>query len=422
MSHPETAILYASPDDRIFVIDIPTSIQLAQGRTQRLLSQEPRVTPYPSIEPKTAKARTNVLESGQDISLFTLYNIYRPRLTTTGLLGDDTAREATITNALTHISNLTIPFLHPRATPKTHPKLPPTLFPSLLTAAQTIHAATKPSSSHDKATWAPWTPHHINNTDSSLPLYIRTPPPPPSTSTSDHTPTVQTFTLPPNSSTTQTTLPLPTPTHAPTPTTGFHLITLDAPWPNRSARRAHHYATTRLKDVRTLLSGLNLDAHMAYDGRTVVGVWVTNSLAVREIVCGESEGSMNGKGGGAGDAGWLAECGLRVFEEWVWVKTTSAGEAVCSVESVWRKPYEIFVLAREFDGEEGEEEEEVVRRVIFGCADLHSRKPHLKELLERVVDLPDGYEGLEIFARGATAGWHAWGDEALLFNWDGFWE
>lgn len=67
----------------------------------------------------------------------------------------------------------------------------------------------------------------------------------------------------------------------------------------------------------------------------------------------------------------------------------------------------------------------VKRRVIAAVPDLHSRKPCLKDLFERVfcsAQAPEtslvceSYTALEVFARNLTAGWWACGNEVLKFN------
>lgn len=173
----------------------------------------------------------------------------------------------------------------------------------------------------------------------------------------------------------------------------------------------------------------------------VVGVWITNKPSIRETVLDPSEGVF---------AAWGAE----LVEEWVWMKTTARGEPVSSLEGVWRRPYEVLLVGRRRkdgmsgtrggegfweeglgeDGDDGEGERKVKRRVILGVPDLHSRKPCLKGLMEEILlrdhhhhhghhhhDGRTGYRALEVFARNLVAGWWSWGDECLKFNWEGYW-
>lgn len=47
----------------------------------------------------------------------------------------------------------------------------------------------------------------------------------------------------------------------------------------------------------------------------------------------------------------IRSAGLSVCEEWVWIKTTMQGEPVTPLEGLWRKPYEILVIGKR--GENG---------------------------------------------------------------------
>jgi N6-adenosine-specific RNA methylase IME4 len=122
-----------------------------------------------------------------------------------------------------------------------------------------------------------------------------------------------------------------------------------------------------------------------------------------------------------GPGGVFDALGMVPFEEWVWAKVTRGGEPVTPLDGVWRRPYEVLHLGRVRSAEASPDSPEpVVRRVVVAVPDLHSRKPCLKELFE-LLHMPADYHALEVFARNLTAGWHAWGNEAILFNWDGHW-
>lgn len=132
-----------------------------------------------------------------------------------------------------------------------------------------------------------------------------------------------------------------------------------------------------------------------------------------------------GSEGECGDRGLFAHWGVQLAEEWVWVKTTVKGELVFDLEGGWRRPWEVLLVGRQHS--EGSGQGEVKRRIIAGVPDLHSRKPNLKGLFEKLFfkeELRNGedkvgektYEALEIFARNLTAGWWSWGDEVLKFQ------
>lgn len=137
----------------------------------------------------------------------------------------------------------------------------------------------------------------------------------------------------------------------------------------------------------------------------LVGFWITNKSAVRELV--------------VGSGGIFETWGIELEEEWIWLKTTMDGEPVSAIDSLWRKPYEILLLGRKRPSVS--EGGTVKRRTIIGVPDLHSRKPCLKILLEPLMSDPHEYRALEVFARHLVSGWWSWGNECLKFNWRGFW-
>ncbi|KAK2850552.1 hypothetical protein FQN49_005554 [Arthroderma sp. PD_2] len=178
----------------------------------------------------------------------------------------------------------------------------------------------------------------------------------------------------------------------------FDFILADPPWPNRSVKRSRHYATaTLLFDDLELLVANIVRTFLTSTG--VVGVWVTNSGKARLVVRNA-----------------FRAAGIVITEEWVWVKTTVAGEAVAALDGVWRKPYEVLIVGR-MGGQGGC----VRRRIIAGVPDVHSRKPGLRELVGQAVFDGKEYTALEVFARSLTAGWWAIGDEVVRFNWNGWW-
>jgi N6-adenosine-specific RNA methylase IME4 len=186
----------------------------------------------------------------------------------------------------------------------------------------------------------------------------------------------------------------------------FNFILLDPPWPNRSVRNAKVYNTSEGE----------LEEHPFYQTLPIIGrylspagitaVWITNKRAIRQAVLRS-----------------LREMGLGLYEEWIWLKVTSYGEPVTTLDGLWRKPYEVLLLFRRqvavYGGQSYlPEYPEVKRRVVIAVPDIHSRKPCLKELLKPPL-VPEEYTALEIFARNLTAGWWSWGNEVLKFNEEG---
>jgi N6-adenosine-specific RNA methylase IME4 len=198
----------------------------------------------------------------------------------------------------------------------------------------------------------------------------------------------------------------------------FDFVLLDPPWPNRSVKRTHKtanstYSTAQsLGAIHQLIMGMDLDVLMA--DSCLVAIWITNKPAVRDLVLGE-----NG----------LFDCwGVKLVEEWVWLKTTVHGEPVTPIDSMWRKPYEVLLLGRKSrqyvvsSGKSPMRREAILKRVLVSVPDLHSRKPCLKELIETLIPDPKGYRALEVFARHLVAGWWSWGDECIKFNGKQHWQ
>lgn len=187
----------------------------------------------------------------------------------------------------------------------------------------------------------------------------------------------------------------------------FDFILADPPWANRSVRRAKKYKTSENHQIDPWeLVQMVLGQHLNPGG--LVGIWITNKPDSRKKVRTA-----------------FKTWGIQLVEEWVWVKTTIQGEPVTELDGLWRKPYEILLLGRKSyiprHEVSGSEQSVVNKRIICGVPDLHSRKPSLKELIEPLMPDPLDYRALEVFARNLTAGWWTWGDEVLKFNWEGNW-
>jgi N6-adenosine-specific RNA methylase IME4 len=197
----------------------------------------------------------------------------------------------------------------------------------------------------------------------------------------------------------------------------FDLIVLDPPWPNRSARRKRgidgYRTADDLHETRGLLSRIPVAASLAPHG--IVAVWVTNKQAFVELLCSAG--------------GILDQWGLQLVQETIWVKIAANGEPVFPVDSRWRKPWERLLIARpkgshhhHHNNSNNSHHASGGRfpKVVVAVPELHSRKPNLRYLFEQ-AGLPEGYMGLEVFARNLTAGWWSWGQEVLLFQGSTHW-
>ncbi|KAH6662763.1 MT-A70-domain-containing protein [Halenospora varia] len=355
-----SSILYSNLDYSVILIDIPRSIEIAQGDSdssdpkRRIISSQPLEKPFPSVEPKSLKARTRLPQTSiEELLLQRHVQIALDEVRSEGYEGK---------------------WYFPRVSAETR-------------SEEKFKKRRRKGLPQADASTKEYILIHNPSLSSTFTavegLGYRARLPPESTALiGDITTTVETFKK-----------------SAPK----FNLIIMDPPWPNRSARRKASYGISYSSpEIRELLSSILIEANLAGNG--LVGVWVTNKPAFRDLLLEEG--------------GLFDEWGIELVEEWVWVKVTTSGETICELDSVWRKPYEILLVGRKKRPETAKEG--IKRRIIFGVPDLHSRKPNLKEIFERVTKLEE-YKGLEIFARNTTAGWWSWGNEVLKFQIDEHW-
>lgn len=380
MSSP---ILYQNSESTVFLIDIPRSIEVAQGdpgSSSKLLSSEPLEHPYLSLEPKSTKARAKLAPSSlEDLLLhkhleFALAEVQLgytgawclPRVTEQD--PDDKIRALKRKRAA--VASSADGLDDGRQSARDAVGLD--TVPSQTFMCKTRRARRVSVTNDEKK-------HHV---------WI----PPKSTVLSGEIQdTLGTFSK-----------------HAPC----FDLIVLDPPWPNRSARRKKDYSISYDNtEIRQLLFYLPLYDHLTASG--MIAIWITNKDAFREMVIGPG--------------GVFEQWGVTLVEEWIWLKTTVHGEPICELDGVWRKPYEVLLVGRRTP----RNVEGVKRRVLVGVPDLHSRKPNL-EVLFGIVRKEDrnadegsdtaNFAGLEVFARNLTAGWWGWGNEVLQFQSEEHWK
>lgn len=102
--------------------------------------------------------------------------------------------------------------------------------------------------------------------------------------------------------------------------------------------------------------------------------------------------------------------GVHFVEEVTWLKITDEGKSICALNSTWKRPFETLLVARK-----GAPNQDIKRKTIIAVPDLHSRKPSAA-VVKQVVTGTETGECLEIFARNLTKGWWSWGDEVLKFQ------
>ncbi|KAL1839055.1 hypothetical protein VTJ49DRAFT_1919 [Mycothermus thermophilus] len=400
---PPSSILWQNKTKTVVLMDVPRSIEEAQVlsselkeahdtgtrvtcRLRRLISSPPPQSPFPTPEPKTSGSGPPTAPAAAQVA--------------------ELMTRAAVESALDEIAtSYSGPWCLPRVT------APVPAWPS--------------------PTEVDATDHDVNDSTPADPLT-----PSYSQEKSQHHHSSDNLLLPPLSHPLQASiLPSRELFLASTNPGQFHLILLDPPWPNRSARRKHRHRHDRasagpsntnssaaargsyrpagdLPALRSLLSAIPIASRLAPGG--LVAVWLTNSPRCAELLTGGTGSSS------ASSGGLFAEWGVEPVGEWIWVKVTARGEPVVSVESCWRRPWERLIIARR-KGLDPSGAGAVKGKVIVSVPDVHSRKPNLKRLFEEEGLLPERYEALEVFARNLTAGWWAWGDEVLKFQWRDWW-
>ncbi|KAG0642090.1 MT-A70-domain-containing protein [Tuber brumale] len=394
MSSP---ILYESPSGHIVLLDIPSSISSPLGL--RLCSGSPPETQYVLPEPKGNPVSQSSIEITDKIRTLVL-------------------------DALEHVDkNYSGPFLLPRIAFQITGELD---FHENVLLLQNPN----PSSSPEFLDLAPEQESEIEEVGDISDMYST---PVFSTSRAWRTLTVlhpapqKHFYIPPSSSflLSDFRTSIPAFTAISTHLRGFHLVLLDPPWPNKSAVRNRTYTTLNRFDIQQLqripLSQTLIPPGLASGIKGgLVGIWITNKPKFRSFVL----------------ENLFPRWGVEFVGEWVWIKITSSGEPIFDMESRTRRPYEVLIFGRRRGGSVGEGAagkrragkgeaggDEVVeafpRKTILAVPDVHSRKPCIKELIERY--LPPEYNACEIFGRNLTEGWVTWGDEAIKYNWNAYW-
>ena len=442
-----TPILYQNLAGTLTLLDIPTSIAHAQGTldhpsNDRIYASPPLQTPYPSTEPKTEKAKANVLrtktlsDTDADADSDSLEALLRQGLSevtehwaprhdwclprkVSPLISvrQGKKREAddridkmvsTPKRDSVHASTAMLPALKAE-TEKAIGSFPSVTEPDLQIPESEIAVRTieEPLILSQNSDFAPKAyicssirviTNRLVRNPYGTPLLLQVsgssykiPPSAKFLLSNIGEPTAPTFSV-----AALTTYPDSSATAGPGQ---FDFVLLDPPWNNHSARRSARYYTMYDSYPMAVLQAM-LGQHIAPSA--LVACWITNSTIVRNAALETFQA-------------W----GVQLIEEWAWLKITMDGLPVTKIDGIWRKPYEVLLLGRKESDETQGSDVKVRRKVLVAVPDLHSRKPHLKTLIEPF--LPQTYRALEIFARTLTADWWSWGDEALKYNWDGHW-
>ena len=438
---PPTPILYQNSAKTLTLLDIPTSIAHAQGTidhpcTDHIYASPPLHMPYPSTEPKTEKARINVLrtKASSDPDVEFPEALLRQGLREVAehrrledhwclprkispLARERQNKKRKIENDINQASSsprrhsdLTSTALLPASKVETEERLgivssgkePNLEIPESEISARSIEEPLVLSSESPQKAYVCSNIRSITNRLVSNPY-----PTPLSLQCSEVS-----YKTPPNAKFLLSKIGEPTapgfsmaalttyPSASATAGQGqFDFVLLDPPWENRSVRRSARYDTMHDSDPMAVLWAM-LGQHIAPGA--LAACWITNKASVRDTALETFQA-------------W----DVQLVEEWAWLKTTVGGLPITQIDGLWRKPYEVLLLGRKGSDEAPEADSEFRRRVIVAVPDWHSRKPHLKTLIEPF--LPGTYRALEVFARNLTAEWWSWGDEVLKHNWDGHW-
>ncbi|KAJ8105351.1 hypothetical protein OPT61_g10232 [Boeremia exigua] len=432
LRNPPSAILYQSADREITLIDVPTSIALAQGRCGALLSTAPLeepIQPKEDYQSRTSKTtdrsqsdtarhetcRALIQQALLDISAHVPGVWCAPRhvfppCNKTALQPNDPERDLEFRfrewaaergrrdESSCDFQTMMASLGAPEATPTAESTAPKWVMSSS-------------ASGHVTASSTHMLPAFYNAERQSVKLVIAR-----ATAEEGTEPCEYHFTVPPlsafflgdcdrpdsfRSSFRHLTDEHSLPRH-------FDLVLLDPPWPNRSAKRKGAYEQVGgMPYLKKMLLKMDIDNYLEHNA--LVGVWITNKPALRDHVLGP---------GGLFEA-W----NLGLIEEWIWIKTTTKGEPIFDIDDAMRKPYEILLLGRAAPNSwtTMTHAPNPRKRVIAAVPDIHSRKPNLKEMLEPYMPDPTSYSALEVFARSLVAGWMSWGNEAFKYNSDMYW-
>ncbi|CAO3572493.1 unnamed protein product [Mortierella alpina] len=228
---------------------------------------------------------------------------------------------------------------------------------------------------------------------------------------------------------------------------GFDIIVMDPPWQNASVDRMSHYGTMDLYDLfkipvpdllRTKRRASTEDEQQECGG--IVAVWVTNRAKVKRVVVEKL----------------FPAWGLELVAHWYWLKVTTKGVPVLSLENKHRRAYEGIIIGRKISQKIPASPQNssdatpsgIERRILVSVPSQHSRKPSIFKILENeffpqsnatahdkvspwdVVADPDQVakqackasvtlNRLELFARNLEEAVISWGNEPIRYQYCG---
>ncbi|KAF9188688.1 Methyltransferase-like protein 4 [Haplosporangium sp. Z 11] len=226
---------------------------------------------------------------------------------------------------------------------------------------------------------------------------------------------------------------------------GFDIIVMDPPWQNASVDRMSHYGTLDLYELFKIpipdllrtntIPGQDSTCVNHNDSDAIVAVWITNRAKVKKVVIEKL----------------FPAWGLELVAHWYWLKITTHGEPVLSLENTHRRAYEGILIGRRRIAQPKEQGSTTTgptinKRLLVSVPSQHSRKPSLMHLLEQeffsastISCDPSAFSGtkeanassqgsminvrtlnrLELFARNLEEGVLSWGNEPVRYQYCG---
>ncbi|KAF9366495.1 Methyltransferase-like protein 4 [Mortierella sp. NVP85] len=209
---------------------------------------------------------------------------------------------------------------------------------------------------------------------------------------------------------------------------GFDIIVMDPPWQNASVDRMGHYGTMNMYDLFKIPIPELLGEKNEHNRSGIVAVWITNRAKAKKVVLKKL----------------FPAWGLELAAHWIWLKVTTHGEPVLSLDNTHRKPYEGILIGRrrpDFKGTGANatlpsEICNINRKLLVSVPAQHSRKPSISVLLEEeffsqnsavpgATTIDNSIQGkmslnkLELFARNLEEGVFSWGNEPIRHQYCG---
>jgi N6-adenosine-specific RNA methylase IME4 len=155
----------------------------------------------------------------------------------------------------------------------------------------------------------------------------------------------------------------------------FNVVVLDPPWINKSALRSKIYRS--LSPIQIL--GVPMSNILAPGA--LVMIWATNNRHVVNYIRHVMFPT------------WSVD----YVTEWIWLKITTAGEMVCDLDSVHRKPYEVLVIGL-FNIRDGDSKQifRIPSNFIISSIPtvVHSQKPYLGPVIEHCLKGSRSLQGI----------------------------